>query len=161
MDCEKAFAALTRGPLVGLDADDQAVISHLEECESCRQLAEALRPAPDAFHESLPAGEEAQLPAFRVRDDAVLAPLGTAAEGPLPSGRTLPARIYRRAVAPPARRTWTASRESQARSRRAQIEEAPDAFERALALTLLVTSASASVGVIGWAAVRLVGWLAG
>lgn len=71
MDCEHVFAVLTRGPFPSGCADDAAVSRHLAGCESCRELAEALRPAADVFHESLPPSAAVGLPCYRSRQTAM------------------------------------------------------------------------------------------
>jgi len=65
MNCDCVFDILTRGPFPSGDHnDDQAVESHLSVCHECRQLAEALRPAVDLFHESVAAEEGRDLPGY-------------------------------------------------------------------------------------------------
>lgn len=64
LSCDAVFDRLTRGPFPSGAAEDQGVESHLEVCYECRQLAEALRPAVNLFHD---AADEATLPAYRGR----------------------------------------------------------------------------------------------
>ena len=85
--CDDVFEILTRAPFNVSehpaqqdDNDSQtAVLQHLQGCEECRQLANALRPATDCLHESLSAEEREGLPEFR----SVL-PLNTAQLVPSP-----------------------------------------------------------------------------
>jgi hypothetical protein len=53
MKCDQVFDILTRGSFPRGDSTDRQVESHLHACYECRQLAEALRPAVQLFHESL------------------------------------------------------------------------------------------------------------
>jgi hypothetical protein len=64
MNCDLVFDILTRGPFPSGEASDDAVERHLCACYECRQLAEALRPAVALFHESIEAGECAELPGY-------------------------------------------------------------------------------------------------
>lgn len=64
MNCDQVFDILTRGPFpTGCDSD-AAVELHLQACYDCRQLAEALRPAVELFHESIDEDELADLPGY-------------------------------------------------------------------------------------------------
>lgn len=65
MDCDDVFDVLTRGPFPTGDRDDCLVDRHLAECLSCRELAEALRPAVELFRESIEPSECAALPGYR------------------------------------------------------------------------------------------------
>ena len=65
MNCDQVFDILTRGPFPSGDESDAAVERHLAACHDCRQLAEALRPAVDLWHESLAADENDCLPGYR------------------------------------------------------------------------------------------------
>ena len=53
MNCDHVFDILTRAPFPTGDDTDPDVEHHLRACHGCRQLAEALRPAVDLFHESI------------------------------------------------------------------------------------------------------------
>lgn len=64
IDCDATFDALTRGPFPGGHDFDDAVAAHLASCHDCRELAEALRPAVDLFHESLAEAERTDLPQY-------------------------------------------------------------------------------------------------
>ena len=73
LDCDFVFDILTRGPFPPTDsmpldpqrqADARAIENHLATCHECRQLAEALLPTADLFHEALSEEERATLPAF-------------------------------------------------------------------------------------------------
>ncbi len=64
--CDDVFDVLTRGPFPTGSADDEAVELHLAACHDCRQLAEALRPAVELFHEAIEERADA-LPAYRGR----------------------------------------------------------------------------------------------
>lgn len=64
MDCDRVFFVLTAGPFPTGGPEDRAVIAHLDCCYSCQQIAEALRPATDTFHEAVPASEGRDLPGY-------------------------------------------------------------------------------------------------
>lgn len=64
IDCDQVFAILTRGPFPSGDSTDTSVECHLETCDSCRQIAEALRPASSLFHESVSLFELNDLPRY-------------------------------------------------------------------------------------------------
>lgn len=64
IDCDHVFDILTRGPFPNGDATDTGVEMHLIACHDCRRLAEALRPAIDLFHETVPATELEDLPGY-------------------------------------------------------------------------------------------------
>ncbi len=65
MDCEEVFGWLTSGPFPTGLAEDADIEAHLSICPDCGALAEALRPAPDLFHESLTPSESRDLPGYR------------------------------------------------------------------------------------------------
>jgi hypothetical protein len=65
LDCDQVFDVLTRGPFPTGDASDCDVEHHLACCHSCRQLAEALRPAVELFHEAIEPADSADLPGYR------------------------------------------------------------------------------------------------
>lgn len=82
LDCDFVFDILTRGPFPPIDgkpfdpqrqADARAIENHLATCHDCRQLAEALLPTAELFHEALSEEERATLPAFY--DTAMMARL--------------------------------------------------------------------------------------
>ena len=64
IECDHVFAILTRGPFPSGDVTDEEVERHLELCDSCREIAEALRPASDLFHESVSLFELNDLPRY-------------------------------------------------------------------------------------------------
>ncbi|HJN12568.1 MAG TPA: hypothetical protein QF564_28060 [Pirellulaceae bacterium] len=64
MNCDHVFDILTRAPFPAGEASDADVEHHLRACHECRQLAEALRPAVDLFHESIPSDESFDLPGY-------------------------------------------------------------------------------------------------
>jgi hypothetical protein len=65
MNCDLVFEILTRGPFPSGEPTDASVELHLTRCHECRQLAEALRPAVELFHEALSEGEDARsLPGY-------------------------------------------------------------------------------------------------
>jgi hypothetical protein len=64
MNCDQVFDILTRGPFPSGAASDASVQRHLGACAECRQLAEALRPALDLIHESVPPEESWGLPGY-------------------------------------------------------------------------------------------------
>ncbi len=61
LDCDLVFETLTRGPFPTGSEEDGLIEAHLSCCDSCRDLADALRPAIDLFHESL---DETGLPGY-------------------------------------------------------------------------------------------------
>lgn len=65
IDCNEVFDILTRGPFPSGADHDEAVEHHLRSCHDCRQLAEALRPAVELFHECLSEQEAAELPGYQ------------------------------------------------------------------------------------------------
>lgn len=65
MDCEEIFGWLTSGPFPTGLSEDADIEAHLTICPDCASLAEALRPAPDLFHESLTPSESRDLPGYR------------------------------------------------------------------------------------------------
>lgn len=64
IDCNEVFDILTRGPFPSGGEHDDAVEHHLRSCHDCRQLAEALRPAVELFHECLSDQEAEALPEY-------------------------------------------------------------------------------------------------
>ena len=64
MNCDQVFDMLTRNSFPAAETTDDAVEFHLRACHDCRQLAEALRPAVDLFHESLHPADRRELPAY-------------------------------------------------------------------------------------------------
>lgn len=62
--CDEVFDILTRGRFPAGRESDPAVEHHLRCCHDCRQLAEALRPAVEMFHECMSAEEVAELPEY-------------------------------------------------------------------------------------------------
>ena len=64
MNCDQVFDVLTRGPFPTGDAGDAAVERHLAACHECRELAVALAPGVELFHEAL-AFESYGLPGYR------------------------------------------------------------------------------------------------
>lgn len=71
MDCDRIFFALTSRPFPSGSPDDSLVECHLRECESCRQFAEALRPAELETHEALTPEERRKLPQYHPELSAV------------------------------------------------------------------------------------------
>ncbi len=65
MNCDQVFDVLTRGPFPSGASTDADVELHLAACHDCRQLADALRPAVDMFHEAIPHDEYDDLPGYR------------------------------------------------------------------------------------------------
>ncbi len=65
MNCDQVFDILTRGPFPAGQPTDEAVERHLSACHECRQLAEALRPAVELFHESIEPIKAAELPGYQ------------------------------------------------------------------------------------------------
>jgi hypothetical protein len=64
IQCDEVFDILTRGPFPSGHDHDEAVEHHLRCCHDCRQLAEALRPAVELFHECLSVEEATSLPEY-------------------------------------------------------------------------------------------------
>ncbi|MGE0756686.1 MAG: hypothetical protein AB7O38_06685 [Pirellulaceae bacterium] len=74
MTCDEVFDVLTRAPFPTGAPSDADVELHLHACHACRQLAEALRPAINLLHESMPADEESELPAYLGRVGEMMRP---------------------------------------------------------------------------------------
>jgi hypothetical protein len=62
--CDEVFDILTRGPFPTGAPSDGIVESHLNHCETCRQLAEALRPAIELLQEAIAPEECGGLPRY-------------------------------------------------------------------------------------------------
>jgi hypothetical protein len=102
MNCDLVFEILTRGPFPAGEPTDVSVELHLSRCHECRQLAEALRPAVELFHEALSDEEEASsLPGYY---------------GAAPAEEALPATILTAAWSQPAARIQPAFGRSRRRS---------------------------------------------
>jgi hypothetical protein len=67
MNCDQVFEVLTQGPFPTGNPIDDRVERHIACCYECRQMAEALRPAVDLFHESISEMDQVQLPEYRGR----------------------------------------------------------------------------------------------
>lgn len=65
MNCDQVFDILTRGPFPTGNPSDDLVERHLVACHPCRQLADALRPAVELFHEAIAIEESRLLPGYR------------------------------------------------------------------------------------------------
>ena len=65
MDCNRVFAVLTDAPFPTGGPIDSDVERHLLCCESCRRIAEALRPCDELEHETLAPQERCALPRYR------------------------------------------------------------------------------------------------
>jgi len=84
MTCDHVFDILTRAPFPAGDASDVDVERHLGTCHECRQFAEALRPALDLFHESIPLHESVDLPGYM---GALMAAVDETTTATAPRGR--------------------------------------------------------------------------
>jgi hypothetical protein len=62
--CDEVFDILTRGPFPTGAPSDGIVEAHLNHCEGCRQLAEALRPAIELLQEAIAPEECSDLPRY-------------------------------------------------------------------------------------------------
>lgn len=62
--CDEVFDILTRGPFPTGAASDCIVESHLAQCDDCRRLAEALRPAIELLQEAITPDEGRDLPRY-------------------------------------------------------------------------------------------------
>jgi|GEM_PF-3950005 len=69
LNCDDTFERLTAGPLDDTDDAKQAISEHLRECDSCRRIADALRPALHLVREALPRTQRDGLPTFLPEDD--------------------------------------------------------------------------------------------
>lgn len=65
MHCDQVFDVLTQGPFPTGESIDARVERHIACCHECRQMAEALRPAVDLFHESIVEFDQVPLPEYR------------------------------------------------------------------------------------------------
>jgi hypothetical protein len=72
--CDEVFDILTRGPFPTGAPSDGIVESHLTQCDGCRQLAEALRPAVELFQEAVTPEESRTLPAYWGESSSNLTP---------------------------------------------------------------------------------------
>lgn len=98
LNCDQVFNVLTRGPFPTGLPEDAAVERHLAACHECRELAAALEPAVQLFHEALGPAEGRELPGYRGRhrgsETAVLSPALEAAifeDAPADSVAVVPA----------------------------------------------------------------------
>lgn len=62
--CDEVFDILTRGPFPTGAPSDGIVEAHLNHCDGCRQLAEALRPAIELLQEAISPEESDGLPRY-------------------------------------------------------------------------------------------------
>ncbi len=62
--CDEVFEILTRGPFPTGAASDGIVESHLSQCDECRRLAEALRPAVELLQEAITDDDGRDLPRY-------------------------------------------------------------------------------------------------
>lgn len=62
--CDEVFDILTRGPFPTGAPSDGIVEAHLNHCDACRQLAEALRPAIELLQEAISPEESDGLPRY-------------------------------------------------------------------------------------------------
>lgn len=74
IQCDEVFEILTRGPFPTGAPSDGVVELHLNQCESCRQLAEALRPAVELFQEAISPEESRTLPSYSGESGSNLTP---------------------------------------------------------------------------------------
>lgn len=65
MHCDQVFDILTQGPFPTGEPIDAQVERHIACCHECWQMAEALRPAVDLFHESIVEFDQVPLPEYR------------------------------------------------------------------------------------------------
>jgi hypothetical protein len=65
LDCDQVFDRLTRSPFPSGERDELAVDRHLTQCDSCREIALAMRPAIGLMHEAMDDFES--LPSYRGR----------------------------------------------------------------------------------------------
>lgn len=70
LKCDDVFDLLTAGPLDESGSDQASDVNeHLRNCDSCRDLAEAMRPALHILHEALPADQLNGLPVYLSASD--------------------------------------------------------------------------------------------
>jgi hypothetical protein len=62
--CDEVFEILTRGPFPTGAPSDGIVEAHLTQCDGCRQLADALRPAIELLQEAIAPEESGDLPRY-------------------------------------------------------------------------------------------------
>lgn len=158
MDCDQVFVVLTRGPVGQWGAERHEVEAHLGSCASCREFAEALRPAPETQHESLGETGASELPRYGSQPTDPRRPAAPTERATTSAQRP---RIYRRGLTTPARRTWTASREVQEAAPPAVVEERAGTGEWLLAICLLGLSAAGVLTLLVWAVASVVGWFRG
>lgn len=86
VDCDFVFDTLTAGPVTARDASAMQITEHLEACDTCRDFADAMRPACHLLHEALPVDQRGDLPVFLPTDDAaVMAVMQQIATAPVPA----------------------------------------------------------------------------
>jgi len=69
LDCDATFELLTAAPVDAASTAAEHIDEHLAVCASCREFAEAMRPAWHLLHESLPAGQRDGLPMYLSTED--------------------------------------------------------------------------------------------
>ncbi len=99
LSCDRVFFELTRGPFPSGGAHDAAVEEHLSRCASCRELAEALRPALQVVPESVPPEEGRNLPSYLGPSESIKPQVLSAVLAEFDYGRT-PRKSRRRRRAP-------------------------------------------------------------
>lgn len=116
MECEQVFCVLTSAPFPTGGPADIDVERHLVCCDSCRQIAEALRPCEDLVHEAMPSVERRGLPRYRRE----LRPTAVATSGGAPAGIG-PEGHASASLSPSAARPWR---------RDLIVDERPDIYDR-------------------------------
>ena len=71
INCDRVFDRLTAGQFPSGRADDLEVEKHIRICHSCREFAEAMRPAVDLIHESTNEYSADDLPSFQLDLDRI------------------------------------------------------------------------------------------
>jgi hypothetical protein len=70
LTCDEIFESLTAAPVVEGSDNAKAIQDHIADCDSCAQLAEALKPATHLIHEAMPVELRAELPVYLADEDA-------------------------------------------------------------------------------------------
>lgn len=100
MNCDQVFDILTRGPFPAGEPSDEAVEWHLEGCDECGRLAEALRPAVELLHEAIVEHETEALPGYSGRSAYAEMPWNNTGDGDTSNGDTDRSKAGRLAVKP-------------------------------------------------------------
>lgn len=69
LNCDAVFESLTAGPIVHGSETAKSLEEHIADCEECRRLADAFRPATHLIHEAMSWEQRANLPNYSPMDE--------------------------------------------------------------------------------------------